>query len=292
MVLQKIDQLPLAEDMIMVTADVDFLNTSIRHCDGLRAVTWYLKSNNIDKSLSDLMVTLLEFLLNHNVFMFNSQILQLHGTAMWASCATSYANLFIGAWERKIFQGDTIAEMEKGTEHELETRMQKLNSNEQNIKLCYKCGRTLEFLDIKISASSPGVLHTDVFCKPTATNSFLRADSSHPRSMIKGIPIRQFLRKRRILRRFQQRGYSNRTIRQSYRRTLQTTRNQLLYGSSTKAARKDGEQILPISPSCVARRSPNIKDNLVHTHYDPQKLLLRNNMGGGVFFLVECVKLV
>ncbi|XP_069618161.1 uncharacterized protein [Ranitomeya imitator] len=69
------------------------------------------------------------------------------------------------------------------------------------------------------------------------------ADSSHPISTVRGIPVGQFLQARRICsddhkfeeqaidltRRFTQRGYSKRMIKRGYIRASKTTGNQLLY---------------------------------------------------------------
>ncbi|CAJ0955519.1 unnamed protein product [Ranitomeya imitator] len=344
--LQRIDQLQLDENQVLVTADIEALYTSIRHSDGLAATAWFLRTSNIENSLADLILILLEFVLRHNVFIFDKNIyLQTQGTAMGASCAPSYANLFLGAWERDIFLGEAIPEMGQvqnwmryiddvmfvweGDEEGLETLMRKLNDNKINVKLTFKSGRCLEFLDIWVETASDGSVCTDVFRKPTSTNSYLHAESSHPVSTIRGIPIGQFLRVKRICsndilfekqceeltRRFEDRGYSRRMIRRGYRRAKSTTRNELLYTNKIKE-RKDEKQVrfistfngqwnnlkdlickhwkvlltdpvlkqvLPQAPQCVARRSANMKDLLVHSHYNPKRPLLGSDLSPGFF---------
>ncbi|XP_073416866.1 uncharacterized protein [Dendrobates tinctorius] len=141
---------------------------------------------------------------------------------------------------------DDILFIWEGSSDELCALIDRLNQNEINVKLTFKYGRSLEFLDIFISASPDGHLNTDIFRKQTATNSFLLAQSSHPRSMINGIPIGQFLRAKRIclddqafekqsedlVRRFIERGYSKRSIKRGYSRASKINRDQLLYGQS------------------------------------------------------------
>ncbi|XP_073409346.1 receptor activity-modifying protein 1 isoform X1 [Dendrobates tinctorius] len=178
--LQWIDQLQLDENMILVTADVESLYTSIKHCDGLAATRIFLSSSNIDPPIPELVLLLLEFLLNHNVFTFNGDIfLQLQGTAMGASCAPAYANLFLGAWERSIFQDDHIQDVDyvhnwmryiddilfiwEGTYDGLCTLFDRLNRNDINVKLTFKSGRSLEFLDIWIETAPDGRSKTDIY---------------------------------------------------------------------------------------------------------------------------------
>ncbi|KAM4037475.1 uncharacterized protein ACNLHF_016074 isoform 1-T1 [Anomaloglossus baeobatrachus] len=103
-VLCQLDDLQLDKNMILVTADVESLYTSIRHQDGIKAAELFLNHSTLEKPMVGLILTLLEFILTHNVFTFDQNIYkQIQGTAMGASCAPSYANLFMGAWERGIF---------------------------------------------------------------------------------------------------------------------------------------------------------------------------------------------
>ncbi|CAJ0916561.1 unnamed protein product [Ranitomeya imitator] len=318
----------------MVTADVEALYTSIRHADGIEAVALYLRTSNLDGNLVELLLELLEFVLLHNVFVFGQgTYLQLHGTAMGACCAPSYANLFLGAWEREIFMSNPIPQTDliqgwmryindvwfvwEGSIKDLHVLMAALNRNDLNIKLTFKYGRSVDFLDLQIRALPKGDLVTSVFRKPTATNSLLHAESAHLPSTIKGIPVGQFLRVRRICskdddfymqandltERILQRGYSQKVIRKGRVRAERTSRNTLLYNNATRL-NKDKDQVrlitgyhnkwfqfkniiekhwavlqtdpilkqcLPSRPSIVAKRSRNIRDILVHSHYEPSK---------------------
>ena len=52
----------------------------------------------------------------------------------------------------------------------------------------------MDCLDIKIIKKSDGTLSTDLYCKPTDSHICLLYSSEHPRHLLKGIPISQFLR--------------------------------------------------------------------------------------------------
>ncbi|XP_069613347.1 uncharacterized protein [Ranitomeya imitator] len=248
--------------MLLVTADIEQLYTSIRHVDGLRASRFYLESSNLDPDLRELVLELLEFILTHNFFVFKDRFfLQRQGTAMGAACAPSYANLFLGYWEREIFQGgaqpvphvhqilgwyryiDDVLFIWHGPAQELQEFMSGLNDNGSNIKLTFTYHQNeISFLDITLRVQENGEIHTDLFRKETSVNALLHSTSSHPPSTIRAIPTGQFLRARRICssdtsfereavdlgERFRQRGYSRRSIKRGYVRAKHTSRNDLL----------------------------------------------------------------
>ncbi|CAJ0954765.1 unnamed protein product [Ranitomeya imitator] len=347
MMLKRLDSLHLEKGAVLVTADVEALYSSIRHSDGLTAVSHYLRESNLESPLIELILTLLKFILEHNVFIFGKDIyVQKQGTAMGATCAPAYANLFMGYWERCIFQNDDldneaiqgwsrfiddilfIWEDSPDKLHDLITR---LNQNQFNIKLTYNFGRAVEFLDLKIMALEDGQIITDVFRKPTATNTLLHALSAHHRSTINGIPAGQFLRIKRICTnakdyekqasdlagRFIERGYSKRQIKKGCKKASETSREELLYGSKRDYNRKTDKneirfikkfnkqwpeltnimykhwgilqsdpilkQFLSDRPSMVPRRSRNLKDLLVHSHYSTTRQVTANPGGNGFF---------
>ncbi|KAM4050512.1 uncharacterized protein ACNLHF_016540 isoform 1-T1 [Anomaloglossus baeobatrachus] len=213
-----------------------------------------------DGELNKFILKLLHFVLTHNFFIFKDQFyLQQRGTAMGADCAPSYANLFLGMWERLVFgEGggrlsshvqcwlryiDDVLFFWQGTVEQLDEFMGHLNSNNLNIKLTYKhSSRCIDFLDINIEVDQSSTIQTSVHRKSTSVNALLHASSAHTPSTIRAIPTGQFLRTRRIcssdavfesqsadLRgRFRDRGYSNRCIRRGYLRAKRTPRQQLL----------------------------------------------------------------
>lgn len=58
--------------------------------------------------LNEFIVQLLSFILTRNYFIFEDQhFLQSQGVAVGTSCAPSYANLYLGAWEKYIFANES-----------------------------------------------------------------------------------------------------------------------------------------------------------------------------------------
>ncbi|XP_077117394.1 uncharacterized protein LOC143773978 [Ranitomeya variabilis] len=264
--LKKIDSIHIDEDMILATCDVESLYTNIRHQDGLRAVSHFLAMTDLSTDDSEFLLILLEFLLTKFFFLFNgSFFLQLQGTVMGAACAPSYANLFLGLWERDLFSSDRGVSMEwvifwaryiddifliwRGTPNELKFFFQNLNINDLNIHLSFNFSyHQVEFLDVLVRRGPDGLLSSDAFRKVTAVNSVLHASSSHPPHVVNAVPTGQFLRIKRICSnsldfearakkmktRFLERGYSKRSIKRAYNRARNTDRNQLLYSSNKK----------------------------------------------------------
>ncbi|CAJ0948286.1 unnamed protein product [Ranitomeya imitator] len=174
------------------------------------------------------------------------------------------ANLFLGAWERDIFLSNPVVHIDKvhhwiryiddvffvweGTVEQLHQFISTLNGNELNIKLTFTYGGKINFLDLDICVSSQGLIETDVYRKPTATNTLLHTSSSHRQSTIDGIPIGQHLRVKRICstqekydhqasdlyHRFRDWGYSHSQIRRGYKRACQKSRNKRLYQTTSK----------------------------------------------------------
>ncbi|CAJ0937392.1 unnamed protein product [Ranitomeya imitator] len=202
------------------------------------------------------------------------------------------------------FEVNAIVGCKVGSIEQLNYFMDVLNMNNLNLKLTFSCGRQVNFLDLDVSVSAQGSIETNVYRKPTATNTLLHASSSHRQSTINGITIGQHLRIKRICSsqdkfqiqardlycHFRERGYSHRQIRKGYKRACSTSRNDLLYRTSSKD--KDDTQdlveivnkhwgilqsdpilktILPDRPSITAKRSDNLRDLLVHSHYSPNE---------------------
>ncbi|CAJ0932124.1 unnamed protein product, partial [Ranitomeya imitator] len=107
-----------------------------------------------------------------------SFFLQLQGTAMGAAFAPAYAGLFLGLWERDLFLSDRASSIDRVP---LWTR------------------KTVEFLDVLVKRDSGDMIQTDIYRKPTSTNTLLHASSAHPGHVIQAVPTGQFLRLRRGL---------------------------------------------------------------------------------------------
>ncbi|XP_077136883.1 uncharacterized protein LOC143793776 [Ranitomeya variabilis] len=325
--LARVDGILVDHNTLMVTADVESLYTCIDHEQGIDAVRLFLGASDRDGPLCDLVLT-------HNFFVFKDQFyLQKRGTAMGAACSPSYANLFLGSWERSLFgdEGpraashvlcwhryiDDIFFLWDGTAQQLGDFMGTLNQNSLNIYLTYTYDeKKVNFLDVTFEVDQTGYIQTDVYRKRTSVNSLIHASSAHNPSTIRAVPVGQFLRMRRICSsdarfenqasdlksRFRARGYSIRSIKQGYHRARATPRSDLLKPSMARSNMvtagpirfistfnhewEDMRQVLKKHwsllgtepslgttlgdfPLMTARRSKNLKDLLVSSHYVP-----------------------
>jgi hypothetical protein len=77
-----------------------FLYPSIPHQDGLSALRTFLNDSRFDSRFIDGIVQLSEFILQHNVFVFDNQFnLQTKGTAIGTTMAVVYAVIFMHIFE-------------------------------------------------------------------------------------------------------------------------------------------------------------------------------------------------
>lgn len=128
------------------------------------------------------------------------------GVAMGTSCEPSYANLFLGAWERRVFANDAytpylqcglcwyrfiddIFIIWTGSSKLLKEFIQILKHIPDNLFFTYTFDDSqIPYLDLKIMKNVEGTLGTDLFRKPTAGNTLLCASSVHPHSLVQSIP--------------------------------------------------------------------------------------------------------
>uniref|UniRef100_A0A803K2N6 Reverse transcriptase domain-containing protein n=1 Tax=Xenopus tropicalis TaxID=8364 RepID=A0A803K2N6_XENTR len=72
-VLAKLEGIHVVKDTWLVTLDVETLYTSIRHQDGIEAVKYFLDTDStIDQDKGHFLIKLLNFILQHNYFIFNN----------------------------------------------------------------------------------------------------------------------------------------------------------------------------------------------------------------------------
>ena len=83
-------------DSLLVTMDVNSLYTNFSHSGGVEACRSFLTMNTIDQALINDIPTLVEFIMKHNLFVFDDeQYLQINGTAMGTKMVPTYANIFM-----------------------------------------------------------------------------------------------------------------------------------------------------------------------------------------------------
>ena len=120
-------------------------------------------------------------ILTMNNFTFNdSHYLQIHGTAMGTKMAPSFANLFLGLFEknalRKVpFQPhiwlryiDDVFMIWTESPENLKVFIDYLNNIHPTIKFTSSHSPTnVPFLDVNVSLTSDGNINTDLYTKPT-----------------------------------------------------------------------------------------------------------------------------
>ncbi|CAJ0956180.1 unnamed protein product [Ranitomeya imitator] len=266
-VLQRLQGVTLEPDMFLITGDVEPLYTCINHEQGFSASRFFLSNKGIDGELLDLLLELLEHALTHNYFTFKDKYyVQQRGVAMGAAFAPSYANLFMGQWEREhmlpylndVQSPSVVSWMRfindllfiwQGERKELDKFLLHLNDNDWNVKLTFKVTTNkMDFLDLQLTVDQTGCIHSTIFRKETSTNSVLHAKSGHPRHTIRAIPKGQFIRAKRICDtdeefetqardmtgRFLDRGYKFEDINCGYQQAKKLDRNALLQNKVTK----------------------------------------------------------
>lgn len=108
--------------------------------------------------------------------------------------------------------------------------------------------QSVTFLDVEIHTNIDGSLSSALFRKRTSGNSILHATSSHQRSLVTSIPYSQYLRVRcncynkislkneaeKLKQRLLMHRYSIASLKKAYKRTIQKTRQNLLYGQKKR----------------------------------------------------------
>lgn len=109
--LKILEDLYIPQLAILVTIDVEALYNLIPHSKGLVTIQHIIGVDSAgNSSYNCFILSLQEFILQHNVFsFFDSHYLQIQGVAMGMSCAPSYANLYLGEWEKMLFSDDSLS---------------------------------------------------------------------------------------------------------------------------------------------------------------------------------------
>ena len=199
---------------LIATLDVSSLYTNIPNNEGLEAASNFLNRHRADAERpSNLhLVHMLNMVLTMNNFDFNGEhFLQIGGTAMGTRVAPSFANCFMGEFERLHVRThhikpllwlryiDDIFAIFDHDETTVQGFINDLNSCHPSIKFTAELSNTsVNFLDTTVKLTQHGQLETDLYCKPTDAHNYLLYNSAHPSHLKKGIPYSQFLRVRRI----------------------------------------------------------------------------------------------
>ncbi|CAF5041203.1 unnamed protein product, partial [Rotaria magnacalcarata] len=139
-----------------------------------------------------------------NVFAYGKKIYkQTTGGAMGSSLTLTLANIFMAKWQQNIVEEQTKTSEFYGryiddifmtwnrSEEELRKFLDDANTWHPNIKLDYKIGYSLPFLDVQLTNNN-GILSTSVYHKPAAEPYVTPFISDHPRHVFSNI-IKTFI---------------------------------------------------------------------------------------------------
>ena len=250
--LNKLKQVKINENSLIVTMDVESMYTNIDHESGLAAVKKAFENNPDPRRPDQEILDLLELSLKNNDFEFNGEtFLQIKGTAMGKKFAPSYANIFMADFETEAmkkcylkptvyfrFLDDIFCVWDHGHDN-LQTFLEILNSHHPAVKLTASIEEiSNNFLDVTIFKGpllqEKGIFDTKVYFKPTDTHQLLHKMSFHPKHTFQGILKSQIMRFYRIcsqnsdfdaacilvFRALRTRGYSARSLRHIKVQTL------------------------------------------------------------------------
>lgn len=157
---------------------------------------------------NEFLLTLTEMILTKNYFQFSgAYYLQKQGVSMGSCFAPSYACLVMGFWEERFIYNpntncflsyiplwkcyiDDVIFIWTGNVTELNKFMEYINCTTPFLRFTSEQSpEKVDFLDLTILKNAQGDLETTIYRKPLSRSTLLRADSHHPKRLIKNIPI-------------------------------------------------------------------------------------------------------
>ncbi|XP_063044279.1 uncharacterized protein LOC134438605 [Engraulis encrasicolus] len=201
---------------LLVTMDIESLYTNVPFDGGLQAIKSFLEKRPSNTPTTECLLDLTECVLSYNYFLFGSDFhLQISGVAMGSKMSPSFASLYVGLFESDVIFNtqrnpfvqnisywkrylDDIFFIWDGDENQLQEFHTYMGENNQHLKFTMSVDKTkMNFLDILVMREG-NELKTNLYRKSTDRNSLLHAESYHPTSLKKNLPISQFSRIRRI----------------------------------------------------------------------------------------------
>ena len=257
--IQKIKNITIPPNALLITLDVESLYTNIDNRAGIAAIRTLFDKYPNPKRPDQQILELLDLSLSNNDFQFlDSLYLQIWGTAMGKRYAPGYADAFLAVWDSEILQIcplkplvylrylDDIFIIWTHSIEEFHQFIDILNSHRPTIKLKPTISNSsIDFLDVTIykgpSFPQIGILDTKVYFKPTDTHELLHKLSFHPKHTFPGILKSQFLRFHRIcsnhsdflsasktlIQVLRTRGYSKSLLRKVFRDTTSSLKTPL-----------------------------------------------------------------
>ncbi|CAF1461460.1 unnamed protein product, partial [Rotaria magnacalcarata] len=192
----------LKSTTLFCTFDIRNLYTMLPQEETLDILMTFLHTHGYRKVKGisiDTIKKLASIILKDNVFAYGKKIYkQTTGGAMGSSLTLTLANIFMSKWQTNVveeqtktgeFYGryiDDIFMTWNRSEEELRKLLDDLNTWHPNIKLDYKIGNSLPFLDVQLT-NNDGILSTSVYHKPSAEPYVTPFTSDHPRHVFSNI---------------------------------------------------------------------------------------------------------
>ncbi|CAF1683791.1 unnamed protein product, partial [Rotaria magnacalcarata] len=192
----------LKSTTLFCTFDICNLYTMLPQEETLDILMTFLHTHGYRKVKGisiDTIKKLASIILKDNVFAYGKKIYkQTTGGAMGSSLTLTLANIFMAKWQKNIVEEQTKTGEYYGryiddifmtwnrSEEELIKLLDDLNTWHPNIKLDYKIGNSLPFLDVQLTNKN-GILSTSVYHKPSAEPYVTPFISDHPRHVFSNI---------------------------------------------------------------------------------------------------------
>ncbi|CAF1153815.1 unnamed protein product [Rotaria sordida] len=192
----------LKASTLFCTFDIRNLFTMLPQDEALKILVKFLDESGhtkVDKIRFTTIKQLASIVLEENVFVYGNKIYrQTLGGAMGSSFTLTLANIFMWNWQQKFvneqsqskeFFGryvDDIVITWNRSEQELINFLNEANNWHPNIKLDYKIGKSLPFLDVLVTNNN-GILETSVYHKPAGEPYVVPFISDHPRHVFGNI---------------------------------------------------------------------------------------------------------
>ena len=209
-----LEELTLPDEVILATVDVVGLYLHIPHNEGVDATVQCLYSLVEEEPPfpPEVCRALFGIVLERNFFEFNGRMYhQVQGTAMGTRVAPTYANLFMAALEKSILSPthpdlllwrrfiDDIFLLWRGTEEALLSFLTHLNSIHPTIQFTFTTSPTsVDFMDLTLYKgprfAAEKKLDVKPYFKHTNRFQYLHYNSSHPRSLFRGLAKGEFVR--------------------------------------------------------------------------------------------------
>ena len=206
--LDKLRDIEVPSNAILVTADVQSPHTNMQPNKGLEALGKMYDEYDVSMPFEEIN-RLLELSLLHNDFLFNDRwFLQTSGTAMGKKYAPSFANIFMANLGDEVLRKAKCKPLAMFRfiddiffiwNHSRDELINLFNSHDDSIKIDCNINETsVDFLDVTIfkgsGFSNHNILDTKVFFTETDTHELLHKKSFHPKHTFEGILKSQLIR--------------------------------------------------------------------------------------------------